>query len=382
MGAEQLKIIEDWKKALDENKFVGAILMDLSKAFDCLPHDLLLLKMQTYGLSNSALDLLQSYLYQKKKCIEVNNICSSFETMYKGVPQGSILGPILFNILINDIFNVVDESIIYNYADDNTLSYADTDIKKVVQNLEDDSLKLLDWFDYNLMKANPDKFQALAIGKKSFDHNIIFELKGNRIECESYVKLLGVTIDYELNFDKHISEICKKASRQLNVLKRIGKYLNRLGRLTIYYSFILSNLNYCPITWHFCSAKNTVKMDKIQERALRFVYNDFTSSYEELLHMSKLPSLKVRRMRSIAIETFKIINRKGPSYLYDLINIKKHQYSFRYKNTAQLPQVRTTRYGINSFRFTAAKFWNELPQNFRNETDFKSNFKINKHLEW
>ena len=87
------------------------------------------------------------------------------------------------------------------------------------------------------MKANPDKLQALAIGKQSFDHKIVFELKGNRIECENDAKLL----DYELKFDKHISDIpvCKNASRQLNVLKRIGKYLSKLGRLTIYYSFIL-----------------------------------------------------------------------------------------------------------------------------------------------
>ena len=101
--------------------------------------------------------------------------------------------------------------------------------------------------------------------------------------CEEHVKLLDVTIDYELNFDKHISEICKKSARQLNVLKRIGRYLNKLGRLTIYYSFILSNFNFCPVTWHFCSEKNTKKMEKIQERALRFIYNDYVLNYEELL---------------------------------------------------------------------------------------------------
>ena len=96
-------------------------------------------------------------------------------------------------------------------------------------------------------------------------------------------------------------------------------------------------------------------MEKIQERALRFVYNNYTINYEELLHLSKLPSLKVRRIRSIALETFKIINKNCPSYLYDLINIKKHQYSFRYSNTTELPQVRTIRYGIKSFRYTASK---------------------------
>ena len=86
-----LKIIEDWKKALDDNKFVAAILMDLSKAFDCLPHNLLLLKLKTYGLSDSALDLLFSYLHQRKQCIKFENVCSNFNYMYKGVPQGSIL---------------------------------------------------------------------------------------------------------------------------------------------------------------------------------------------------------------------------------------------------------------------------------------------------
>ena len=97
------------------------------------------------------------------------------------------------------------------------------------------------------MKANPDKFQAIAIGPKTNRNNLSFDLKGNKITCEENVKLLGITVDSHLNFDKHISEICKKESQQLNILKRIGKYLNRLGRLTIYYSFILSNFNYCPV---------------------------------------------------------------------------------------------------------------------------------------
>ena len=184
--------------------------MDLSKAFDCLPHELILLKLEAYGLSKESCSLLKSYLTTRKQCVKVNNICSTFENMYKGVPQGSILGPVLFNIFINDIFYVVESSTIYNYADDNTLSYADNNIESVIQKLESDSLKMLDWFSNNFMKANPDKFQALAIGKKSFNKNIVFSLNGNKIECEKDVKLLGVTIDYELNFDKHISEICKK----------------------------------------------------------------------------------------------------------------------------------------------------------------------------
>ena len=105
-------------------------------------------------------------------------------------------------------------------------------------------------------------------------------MEGIEIECETEIKLLGVTIlDFKLNFNEHISKICKKASRQLNVLKRIGKLLTRLGKLTIYYSFNMSNFNYCPLVWHFCGEVNTKKVEKIQERALRFIYEDYLASY-------------------------------------------------------------------------------------------------------
>ena len=112
------------------------------------------------------------------------------------------------------------------------------------------------------MKANPDKFQAIAIGSKTLNESISFILDGNKIDCEKEVKLLGVTIDCQLKFNTHISNICKKASRQLNVLKHIGKHLTKLGRLTIYFTFIMSNFNYCPIVWHFCGETNTRKLEK------------------------------------------------------------------------------------------------------------------------
>ena len=112
-------------------------------------------------------------------------------------------------------------------------------------------------------------------------------------------------------------------------MKRIGKYLNRLGRLTAYYSFILSNFIYCPVTWHYCSEENSLKMEKIQERAPMFIYEDYNSSYENLLEKSKITSLKIRRLKTNAVETFKIIHKNSPSYLRDLINIKLQNYKFR-----------------------------------------------------
>ena len=151
-------------------------------------------------------------------------------------------------------------------------------------------------------------------------------------------------------------------------MKQIGNYLNSLGRLTAYYSFILSNFNYCPVTWRYCSENNSLKMEKIQERALRFIYDDMKkSSFENLLEKSKLPSLKIRRLKTIAVETFKIIHKSSPSYLHDLINIKLQNYNFRSRETAVL-RIRTIRYGLKSFRYNAAQIWNELPNHCRRET--------------
>ena len=119
------------------------------------------------------------------------------------------------------------------------MSSADLILSKFIENLVKDSMLLIKWFADNHMKANPDKFLAIAVCKRTKDENITFNLDDNIIKCEEHVKLLGVIIDFQLNFDLHISNVCKKAYRQLNVLKRIERNLCRLGKLNVYYSFIM-----------------------------------------------------------------------------------------------------------------------------------------------
>jgi hypothetical protein len=121
------------------------------------------------------------------------------------------------------------------------------------------------------MQANSEKFQAISPGKKTHDKNIIFNLDGISIVCDDEVKMLGVTIDFKLNFNSHITT---------NVFVR---RLDRFGKLTIYHSFIMSNFSYYPLIWHFCTEQNSPKIEKIQERPLQFIYNDSDSSYETLL---------------------------------------------------------------------------------------------------
>ena len=129
----------------------------------------------------------------------------------------------------------------------------------------------------------------------------------------------------------------------------------------------MSNFSYCPLTWHFCGEQNT---EKIQECALRFIYDDFQNSYEFLLEKSKLPSLKTHRIRTIALETFKIRNKKSPLFIQDLVIIKNNSYNFKYTNTAEVPRPRTSKYGKRSFRYEAAQVWNSLPNEARIMTSF------------
>ncbi len=369
-----LRLLEDWRTALDKNHYIAAVLMDLSKAFDCLPHEILLDKLSAYGVSNHSVLILKSYLSNRKQKIKINSILSSWADIHKGVPQGSILGPLLFNVFINDIFLFIKNGSLYNYADDNTLSFSHPDYNTLISTLESESLELIKWFKINKMQANPDKFQVLAIGKKTHEKYPSIHIQTADLSCEATVKLLGVDIDYQLNFDTHISKICRKASQQLNILKRIGSYLNKLSKLTIFHTFILSNFNFCPLAWHFCTEKNSKKLEKVQERALRFVYEDFTSTYEKLLEKAKIPSLHIRRQRKMALETYKIINKLAPVCLHDLLKIKDCKYTFRYNNILDIPRFRTTTYGKKSFKFAAATLWNGLPDHFRTENSF-SQFK-------
>ena len=127
----------------------------------------------------------------------------------------------------------------------------------------------------------------------------------------------------------------------------------------------MSNFNYCPLTWHFCSKASTNKMEKIQERALRFICNDFTSNIETLLVLNNAVPLHIGRMKLMASKVFKILHNLSPSYIQDLVKEKVSHYDFRNKKQAEIPQVNSKMYGMKSFQFEAAQVWNSLPNEIR-----------------
>ena len=171
---------------------VGAVVMGLSKAFDSIPHDLLLAKLQAYGVSEHSCSLLASYLSKRHQRVKLGDNASSWLEILKDVPQGSNLGPLIFNIFINDIYYFLTKCTMYNYADDNMLSFIHRQLAVLKSVVESDSEIALEWFDNNQMQANPGNFQAIATGNRTHWELKSFNVAGNAIAYEETVKLLGV----------------------------------------------------------------------------------------------------------------------------------------------------------------------------------------------
>ena len=313
-----IKLIEKWKKDMDDKKFVGAVLMDLSKAFDCVPHDLLIAKLYAYGFEMKTLILFYSYLKNRKQCVKINNVFSSFMVLVSGVPQGSILGPILFNIFVNDLVYFI-KSDLGNFADDNSISDSAKNIPDLLKILENESTNAIDWFRGNDMIVNPEKFQAIIFNRRPKDENTYtLNFDNKSIQTSSEVVLLGIEIDNNLKFKKHIHHLVKKAAGQLNFLSKQSKFLNHDAMRIVIESFVLANFNYCPLVWHFCSCESINKLEKIQERAFRLLLNDYESDYDQLLAKANKPTLEIRRIKFLATEIFKTLKNLNPPYMKEI----------------------------------------------------------------
>ena len=206
-------LIETWKKHIDNKESFGALLTDLSKAFDCVNHELLIAKLHAYGLDNSSLRLIHSYLNNRQQQVRVDNEFGTWSDIKDGVPQGPILGPLFFNIHICDLFYMMGKWPIANYADDTITSTGGKNTQDVIASLRNCALVLFKCFENNLMKVNSDKSHLLLRISTSSTANVIGDFESE--------KRLGITIDYKLNFEEHLSKVCDKASQKLNVLARI-----------------------------------------------------------------------------------------------------------------------------------------------------------------
>lgn len=368
-------MLERWKEALDNKNLAGAILTDLSKAFDCLNHNLLIAKLEAYGFSRLSLALISSYLTGRKQRTKINNSLSEWSDISSGIPQGSILGPLLFNIYINDIFYFVKEDKITNYADDTTPYAIENNINKLICTLEIDINTILTWFDNNFFKLNPDKCKLL-ITKHA--ENVEIKIKNVNIVAEKSVKLLGIKIDNNLNFNEHVSSLCKKANLKLHALSRVSHIMNKDKLRLLLKAFIETQFAYCPLIWMFHSRMINNKINRLHERALRLVYKDSRLTFEELLRKDNSFSIHHRNLQKLTVEMYKAHNDISPSLMKSVFPQRDIRYDLRNKNTFYSRNVHTVLNGTETISFRGPQIWALVPENIKSSTtlnEFKAKIK-------
>ena len=358
-----VKMVDDCKVLLDNNHIIGVMFMDLSKAFECLYRGLLTAKLRAYGLSEHASDLIASYLSNRYQRVKIQNSRSDWRVLRKGVPQGSILGPLLFNVFVNDMFHFIEKCALYNNSDDNSMSYASLNVKDVLSCLKRDCDNAVKWFEINGMQADPSKFRFMVMSNGSVDKECIsLSVNESILKPESHVKvLLGVTLDDRLTLTEHISICCSKATRQLNAISRISRYLDFSSCSFLLIVFVKCNFNYCPLVWHFCGKVNKEKIEKIQQRVLKIIYKNHVSSWyqkhmspwcliddfmEFSLRFSNLLKESIRNVLMIcAMSNQRLIHCETIFVLYN--PKENNQYIHRFKNSV-LPRCQVVEWQLGT----------------------------------
>ena len=365
-----LAMVEKWKNALDKGEYAGALLTDLSKAFDCLPHDLLIAKLEAYGFDTASLNFIHDYLSERSQRVKIGLNKSLPKELEYGVPQGSILGPLLFNIFICDMFFIICDLDIANFADDTTPFAFATNLNNLINKLEIGSEELFNWFTLNLLKANANKCHFL--NSSLSEHSLT--IKDNTIPNSTSVRLLGITIDGKVSFNEHVTNLCKIGSQKLHALTRISDFMSEEKRKLIMKAFFTSQFSYCPLVWMFHSRTLNNRINKLHERALRIVYKDNDSSFEELLKKDNSVTIHERNLQVLATEIFKWTKNQAPQVMNDIFQHKSHRYNLRHGTDLRGKNARTNRYGTESISFIAPEIWKQVPDDLR-EIDSVALFK-------
>ena len=306
--------------------------------------------------------LIYVYLKERIQRTKVNGEYSSWRTILSGVPQGSILGPLLFNIFINDIFFFLDKTKIANYADDNTTYTVEKDIMELLKTLESETLSVLNWFRINEMKPNQGKCHLLVadINHKYYSSNSYIYLDNAFLESEESVKLLGIKIDQNLNFEENINSVLKEGNKKLHALMRIEKYLDQDKKRLIMKTFIESQFNYCPLVWMCHSRDLNRRINRLHERALRVVYKNSDLTFEQLLEKDNSFTIHERNLQKLAIEMYKVKHNLCPKPFQELFNP-----AIRGNSEWVLPKVKKVNNGLETIRYRGPKTWELVPEDIR-----------------
>ena len=295
-------MIEKWQRSVDGGGQAGALLTDHSKAFDCIDHELLIARLYAYGFDKNSLCFINSYLKGQKQRTKIISSYSPFAEILSGVPQGSILGPLLFNIYICDLFIENSDIDIAHYADDNTPYACSSDLDSVIFKLQKNTERIFRRFYNNNLISNAEKNHLIVSTKK----NLEIQVSNFSIRNEDSIKFLGIHFNNDLNFDYHVNQLCKKASKKLHALARIAKYMDINKRRMLMKAFVSSQFSYCPLIWMFHSRKMEHRINSIYKRALKLVYQDSRDIiFQELLAKDKSVNVHQKNLQLLATELIK-----------------------------------------------------------------------------
>ncbi len=355
--------------AVSNGKEVRVVFLDISRAFDRVWHAGLLYKLRRAGIKGSLLEWIKNYLSERKQRVCLNGQFSEWGTITAGVPQGSVLGPLLFLIFINDLTDVVRHTQLRLFADDTclfiTVDNRDTDSELINSDLS----AIHAWSDQWLVAFSAPKTKSLLISNKSDRQNFPSVVFNNVIVNEVQThKHLGMTLSYNLKWTSHINEIYDKAMKRLNVIRHFKFKLSRRNLERFYLSFVLPIIEYGDIVWSGASDHDLEKLDKIHIRAMRITSgaterSNINSLYEELGWRTLSERRQIHKMKWF----YKIINNLTPSYLNDLIPPsvgERQHYSLRSRENISLFRAQSQTFS-KSFFPSAVRDWNALPMEIR-----------------
>ena len=311
---------------------------------------------------------MHSYLSGRQQRVKVNGVFSDCLPVYCGVPQGSLLGPLLFNIFINDINFSVQLTSLRLYADDTAAYASNTDISALELSLNKDLKNLSSWFASNYLFVNSKKTQAMILGKHS--HEPTLYIGDTVIKISGFLNILGVRLDYKLSFKDHLSTILRKIYAKIGALRRLKKIVPADISLMLYKAYILPHLEYCsPLLLGINKTLNK-KLESANYYALKFLLNFGNSfDYDSILSTVNMRSLEHRRYYQSLVHLFKRVNVNGTDYISDLLEPHILRYNLRDSDHNLTQPSYNNRYYHNSFTYKASHMWNQLPSYIKGSTD-------------
>ena len=362
-----INITEKIRSALDNNKVASGIFVDLQKAFDTVNHEILLSKLEYYGFRGIINDWFRSYLQERKQKVCINGFESEIKTIHHGVPQGSVLGPILFLLYINDLHKCITFSETFHFADDTNFLNISNDYKTLQNNVNRDLLALHEWLLANKISLNKDKTELIYFHKvrSKVPNDLKIKMNGKRLFHSNKIKYLGVYIDETLIGKEHSDELSKKLSRANGILAKARHFVPLSHLKSIYHATFSSNVFYGAQIWGQSSKTVIEKISVLQRKAVRILtFSDFQAHSNPLFKSLKI--LKV--MDNIFLQNCLFVHDYFHGNLPHSFNntfnkvSNSHQLYTRKASDGYLVKscYNSTTYGINSIYNQCVESWNKM----------------------